>query len=174
MELRFLNIDNIHKVRGALTKLNSIVMNGKLSDDSLTNWYKTVEDTKWFVTPRTLLALHKCSNAQMLKCSEAQKMLKCQMLKCTNAQKCSNAVRQTLKCQSAQTLKRSNAQIQKALLLNRSNAKHSNNAQMPNAKCSNAQTLKRSNARPSNAQPLKRSNAKRSNTRNIAPLPMLQ
>lgn len=55
IELRFLNIDNIHKVRGALKKLSDTVMSGKTSVAELTNWFKTVEDTKWLFLVRTLL-----------------------------------------------------------------------------------------------------------------------
>ena len=55
LELRFLNIDNIHKVRGSLGKLSDVVMSGKHSVGELTNWFKTVEDTKWLFLVRTLL-----------------------------------------------------------------------------------------------------------------------
>ena len=39
LELRFLGIDNIHKVRGALSKLTDLIMAGKSSDAELTHWY---------------------------------------------------------------------------------------------------------------------------------------
>ncbi len=47
LELKFFGIDNIHKVRQALTKMGELSMAGKHSDAELHNWYKTVEDTKW-------------------------------------------------------------------------------------------------------------------------------
>ena len=55
LELRFLNIDNIHKVRGALKKLSDVAHSGQHSVSDLTNWFKTVEDTKWLFLVRTLL-----------------------------------------------------------------------------------------------------------------------
>ncbi len=40
LEVRFCNIDNIHKVRGALGKLTELTSTGKYTEAELTHWYK--------------------------------------------------------------------------------------------------------------------------------------